>query len=167
MNGLRNPCPISLVRGRFEATPGPPRMPPPMAGAGKNVGEANVGDRVQIYWDGEGKWFCAFVEEVASGGRVRVKYQDDDEVHWEDVNDLVAAPVSSIHAHPHGATQVLHRMHLHVRVIPACGRTRVCVCGVLTFVRVIAVMSHAERAVQHEHEGISHACTECDLAALQ
>ena len=40
-----------------------------------------VGDRVQVYWDGEEQWFCAVVEEVApGGGRVRVRYDEDDEV---------------------------------------------------------------------------------------
>jgi hypothetical protein len=110
-------------------------MPPPWAGAQPHQAHSiRSGDRVQIYWDGEGQWFCAFVEEVAPGGRVRVKYEDDDEVHWEDVNDLVPAPVLSIHPRPHGAAQVaacacMCGRHLYaaacVRVCAACA----CMCA--------------------------------------
>ena len=42
-----------------------------------------IGDRVQVYWDGEDTWFCGVVEDIAAD-QVRVRYEDDDEVHWED-----------------------------------------------------------------------------------
>jgi len=71
-----------------------------------------------------------------------VKYEDDGEVHWEDVNDLVAAPVRSIQPRPHGAAQVAaalacagaifmrQRACACVRCAPVqCARVRACACS--------------------------------------
>jgi hypothetical protein len=53
------------------------------------------GDRVKVYWDGEGQWFYGVVEKTRreKGGQVRVRYEDDDEVHWEDSAHVCAAPL--------------------------------------------------------------------------
>ena len=62
-----------IVRGSLK-----PRQTMESGAAARAFG---VGDRVQVYWDGEEQWFCAVVEEVApGGGRVRVRYEEDDEV---------------------------------------------------------------------------------------
>ncbi len=53
------------------------------------------GDRVKVFWDGEGQWFYGVVEKTRreKGGQVRVRYEDDDEVHWEDSAHVRAAPL--------------------------------------------------------------------------
>jgi hypothetical protein len=56
------------------------------------------GDRVKVYWDGEGQWFYGVVEKTRreKGGQVRVRYEDDDEVHWEASAQVFAAPLERV-----------------------------------------------------------------------
>ena len=44
-----------------------------------------VGDKVKVYWEGDDKWFNGIVAKTRGGGsrKVLVKYDDDDEEHWE------------------------------------------------------------------------------------
>jgi hypothetical protein len=64
-------------------------------GAGKSTDEGaavGVGNRVKVFWDGEQQWFCGVVEEVGQNGQVHVRYEDDDEMHWEDPAGCFLAP---------------------------------------------------------------------------
>ncbi len=44
-----------------------------------------VGDKVKVYWDGDDKWLNGIVTKTRGGGsgKVLVKYDNDDEEHWE------------------------------------------------------------------------------------
>ena len=44
-----------------------------------------VGDKVKVYWEGDDKCFNGIVAKTREGGsgKVLVKYDDDDEEHWE------------------------------------------------------------------------------------
>jgi len=55
-----------------------------------NVASFSVGDRVKVFWDGENTWFCGVVERTREG-QVEVRYEDDDELHWEDCAAVLPA----------------------------------------------------------------------------
>jgi hypothetical protein len=70
-------------------------QPEEIGKGGEKKTNFGLGDRVKIYWEGNRQWFCGVVEKTSrkKGGKVQVRYEVDDEVFWEDIADVYAAPL--------------------------------------------------------------------------
>ncbi len=67
-----------------------------------------VGDQVNVYWAGDDKWFNGIVAKTRGGDsrNVLVKYDDDNEEHWEN-SEAVHAQVPQIVFYVSGHDRVL------------------------------------------------------------
>ena len=64
------------------------------ASAASNDDGPEIGRRVKVYWDGEGRHFQGTVTERDQQGRVKVCYDDGDE-HWEDDCSIIETSTPS------------------------------------------------------------------------